>query len=88
MAVEKALISVIFDHVKRSMDSSLIRAPNSCKQKLRVRVPAGVAGYFFLQGQLSILTHKFRYPFHHRVTAVARGKIQVILTKVQAAGSS
>ena len=39
-----------------SEDSSGIRAPDSWSIKSRVRIPAGAAGKFLLQGQLSVLT--------------------------------
>jgi len=39
-------------------------------ERLRVRITAGTAGEFILQGQLPVLTLIW-YPFHPRVTAVA-----------------
>ena len=40
-------------------------------ERLRVRIPAEAVGLFFLQSQLCVLA-LIRYPFHPRVTAVAR----------------
>ena len=51
-----------------------------------VRIPAGAAGVL-LYGQLSVFTDSYVgiYPFHLRLTAIVRKKIQVILPKMQMA---
>ena len=56
-------------------------------KRSQVRVPEGVAGEFSSPGS-TFCADLFRYPFHPRVTAVARKKISVILPKVQVAGYS
>ena len=68
-----------------SRDSLLVRAPDSrskgCEFESRQEQPEN----FLLQSQLCVLT-LIRCPFHPRVTAVARKRLQVILPKVQVAG--
>ena len=56
-------------------------------ERSRVRIPAGAAGEFSSPG-LTFCADSFRYPFHPRVTAVARINISIILPEVQAAGYS
>ena len=57
-------------------------------ERSRVRIPAGTAGEFSSPGSTFCADSYFRYPFHPRVTTVAREKIPVILPKVQVAGYS
>ena len=54
-------------------------------ERLRVRIPAGAAGYFFfLQSRLCVLT-LIRCPFHPRVTAVARKRPRSFCKNLQVA---
>ena len=50
-------------------------------ERSRVRIPAGTAGEFSSPGSTFSADSYFGYPFHPRVTAVARKKIPVILQK-------
>ena len=56
-----------------SGDSSVVRAPDSwLKSRGFESLVQERRENFLLQGRLSVLTLLFRYPFHPRVTAVAR----------------
>ena len=46
-------------------------------ERSSVRVPDGAAGYIFSPGPASC-ADSFRYPFHPRVTAVARKRSRLV----------
>ena len=55
-----------------AVDSSVVRVTDSWLKGSRVRIPAGAAGRIFFSRINFLCWLLFRYPFHPRVTAVAR----------------